>query len=495
MSPCPSGWGEYSGLGPCLCDERQPAFKRKIGAGTMYMTYGATQELLRKYDRPGPRYTSYPTAPVWKRGFTAEDYQQAIDRSNLAPAKPLSLYFHIPFCEMLCYFCGCSTIISRDKGKAADYIDVLGAEIASLGSRFSRSRKVVQLHFGGGTPSSLTPAQNRVLFSHINRWFDVDYREGEISIEIDPRHASDEYLATVRELGVNRISMGVQDFDPVVQKAVNRIQPVELTESVYRKVRDLGFHSINIDLIYGLPFQTVKGFEKTLDEIVRMSPDRLAIFNYAHVPWLKKHMVLIREADLPRPEVKFELMELIGEKLTKAGYVYIGMDHFAKPDDELTQAQTNRTLYRNFQGYTTKAQADLVGIGVTSISMVGDVYAQNEKNLPDYQTKVLSGQIPTHRGYRLSKDDQIRRSVITRIMCDLEVDRVHVLDPFGEDFDRYFASELEELEGYAHDGLLEMQKDRILLTPLGRIFMRNIAMVFDVYLKTAPKGPLFSRTL
>ena len=461
----------------------------------MYLTHSVSQELLRKYDRPGPRYTSYPTAPVWKTDFTAQDYQQAIERSNRQPVKPLSLYFHIPFCEMLCYFCGCSTIISRDKGKAADYIDVLGSEIELLGSLFPRNRKVVQLHFGGGTPSSLTPTQNRVLFSRINQWFDVDYQDGEISIEIDPRHASDDYLETIRELGVNRISMGVQDFDPVVQKAVNRIQPVDLTERVYRKVRDLGFHSINIDLIYGLPFQTVKGFEKTLDEIIRLSPDRLAIFNYAHVPWLKKHMVLIREEDLPRPEVKFELMDLIGEKLTGAGYVYIGMDHFAKPDDELTRAQANRTLYRNFQGYTTKAEADLVGIGVTSISMVDDVYAQNQKGLPDYQSLVVGGKLPIHRGYRLSKDDQIRRVVITRIMCDLEIDRKHVLDVFGESFDQYFASEIGNLAEFAGDGLLEIDSDRIRLTPLGRIFMRNIAMVFDVYLRNAPKGPLFSRTL
>lgn len=461
----------------------------------MYLTHSVSQELLRKYDRPGPRYTSYPTAPVWKTDFTAQDYQQAIGRSNRQPAKPLSLYFHIPFCEMLCYFCGCSTIISRDKGKAADYIDVLGSEIELLGSLFPRNRKVVQLHFGGGTPSSLTPAQNRVLFSRINQSFDVDYQEGEISIEIDPRHASDDYLETIRELGVNRISMGVQDFDPAVQKAVNRIQPVDLTERVYRKVRDLGFHSINIDLIYGLPFQTVKGFEKTLDEIIRLSPDRLAIFNYAHVPWLKKHMVLIREEDLPRLEVKFELMELIGEKLTGAGYVYIGMDHFAKPDDELTRAQANRTLYRNFQGYTTKAEADLVGIGVTSISMVGDVYAQNQKGLPDYQSQVVEGKLPIHRGYRLSKDDQMRRAVITRIMCDLEIDRKHVLDAFGESFDQYFAVEIGSLGEFAGDGLLEIDPDRIRLTPLGRIFMRNIAMVFDIYLRNAPKGPLFSRTL
>ena len=462
----------------------------------MHVSQEISQELLRKYDRPGPRYNSYPTAPVWKTDFTEEDYRNALDRSNLTtPVKPLSLYFHLPFCDTLCYFCGCSTIISRDKGKTADYIDILGEEIASLGRLLPRSRKVVQLHFGGGTPSNLTPAQNRLLFSRINRWFDVDYANGEVSIEIDPRHASDEYLETIREIGVNRISMGVQDFDPSVQKAVNRIQPIELTERVYRKCRDLGFHSINIDLIYGLPLQTVKGFDHTLDEIVRLSPDRLAIFNYAHVPWLKKHMVLIREPDLPRPEVKFELMTLIGEKLTDAGYVYIGMDHFAKPDDELTLAQKSKTLYRNFQGYTTKAQADLVGMGVTSISMVGDVYAQNVKGLPDYQTQVSNGKLPIHRGYRLSKDDLIRRTVITRIMCDLELDRKGFLDSFGEEFDRYFARELKELEGFASDGLLEIRPDRIVLTSLGRVFMRNIAMVFDTYLRNTPKGPLFSRTL
>lgn len=457
---------------------------------------GISPEILKKYDRPGPRYTSYPTAPIWKDDFTATDYRDALDRSNLTtPVKPLSLYFHLPFCDTLCYFCGCSTIISRDKAKTADYIDILGEEIASLGRVVPRSRKVVQLHFGGGTPSNLTPAQNRLLFSRINRWFDVDYANGEISIEIDPRHASDEYLETIREIGVNRISMGVQDFDPLVQKAVNRIQPIELTERVYRKCRDLGFHSINIDLIYGLPLQTVEGFDRTLDEIVRLSPDRLAIFNYAHVPWLKKHMVLIRESDLPRPEVKFELMTLIGERLGTAGYVYIGMDHFAKPDDELTIAQKSKTLYRNFQGYTTKAQADLIGMGVTSISMVGDIYAQNVKSLPDYQTQVLGGKLPIHRGYRLSKDDLIRRMVITRIMCDLEVERKHSLDPYGEDFDRYFARELKELEEFAADGLLFMHPDRIVLTPLGRVFMRNISMVFDTYIRNVPKGPLFSRTL
>ncbi len=462
----------------------------------MFGVQDISPDLLKKYDRPGPRYTSYPTAPVWKTDFTAENYRDAIERANRStPAKPLSLYFHIPFCEELCYFCGCSTIISRDKAKSADYIEILGQEIAFLGSLVPRERRVVQLHLGGGTPSNLTPVQNRIFFNHVNRAFSVDYQKGEISIEIDPRHATDEYLESIRSLGVNRISMGVQDFDPVVQKAVNRIQTYGMTRKVFEKCRELGFHSINIDLIYGLPFQTVEGFGKTLDQVVELSPDRLAVFNYAHVPWLKKHMVLIREGDLPKPETKFDLMMLIGERLTGAGYVYIGMDHFAKPQDELTLAQKNKTLYRNFQGYTTKAQADLIGMGVTAISMVGDVYAQNVKSLADYQTRVSEGRLPTHRGYRLSKDDILRRSIITRIMCDLEIDRRHALDPYGEEFDRYFASEVKELEAFASDGLIEITPDVITLTPLGRVFMRNIAMVFDQYLKAVPRGPLFSRTL
>ncbi|MDA8059712.1 MAG: oxygen-independent coproporphyrinogen III oxidase [Nitrospiraceae bacterium] len=455
-----------------------------------------SQELLKKYDVAGPRYTSYPTAPVWSTDFTAEDYKDAIRRGQSKKIdKPLSLYFHLPFCDSLCYFCGCSVIISRDRGKTADYIDLLASEMALVGPLYSKKRKVVQLHFGGGSPSNLTPPQNRLLFSHINKWFDVDYSQGEISVEIDPRHASNEYLASIRELGVNRISMGVQDFDPKVQLAVNRIQSVELTEGVFNECRKLGFNGINIDLIYGLPFQTVEGFARTLDQVIRMSPDRIAIFNYAHVPWLKKHMVLIKEQDLPSPEVKFALMSMILDRLTGAGYVVIGMDHFAKPDDELTRAQKEYSLYRNFQGYTTKAEADLVGMGVTAISMVGDVYSQNLKSLPEYQKAVMAGEIPVHRGYRLSQDDEMRRQVITRIMCDLEINRKNVLDPFGKDFDQYFKKEIGDLERFRQDGLLNITPEKIVLTTTGRIFMRNIAMTFDRYLNVVAKGPLFSRTL
>ncbi len=453
-------------------------------------------ELLKKYNVAGPRYTSYPTAPVWTTDFTAPDYKKAVHREEARhPGKPLSLYFHVPFCDSLCYFCGCSVIISRDRGKSAEYIDLLAAEMAITAPLYSKDRKVVQLHFGGGSPSNLTPSQNRLLFSHINKWFTVDYDQGEISVEIDPRHASNDYLSSIRDLGVNRISMGVQDFDPRVQAAVNRIQPVELTEKVFNECHRLGFHGINIDLIYGLPFQTLEGFSKTLDEVIRRSPDRIAVFNYAHVPWLKKHMVLIRQEDLPAPEVKFALMTMILERLTGAGYVVIGMDHFAKPEDELTKAQKEHTLYRNFQGYTTKSHADLVGMGVTAISMIGDVYSQNLKSLPDYQKSVMASELPVHRGYRLSKDDELRRHIITRIMCDLEIDRNHVLDPFGESFNQYFKSEIQSLEQFVGDGLLVINDDRILLTEVGRIFMRNIAMIFDRYLNVAAKGPLFSRTL
>jgi oxygen-independent coproporphyrinogen-3 oxidase len=453
-------------------------------------------QLLKKYDRPGPRYTSYPTAPVWREDFTEQDAREELALSNRAkPPRDISLYFHIPFCESLCYFCGCSTIITRDKSKAEDYNGFLEREMAVLGPLLDPSRKVVQLHLGGGTPSSLTPAQTRKLFSSIDSHFHVDYSQGEISAEIDPRAATDEYLDALRGVGVNRISMGVQDFDPKVQEAVHRIQPLSLTERVFRKCRDLHFHSLNIDLIYGLPHQTVEGFSRTLDRIVELSPDRVAVFNYAHVPWLKKHMVLIRESDLPSPDVKFELISLIGEKLEKAGYRFIGMDHFAKPDDELSLAQIDKTLYRNFQGYTTKKNADLVGLGVTAISMVHEAYWQNVKSLPDYASRTLSGKMGVFRGVRLTKDDLIRREIISQIMCDLEIDRKMALFPFGENFDSYFSREIDVLGGFVPDGLLEITPETIRITTLGRVFLRNIAMVFDAYLKEAPKGPLFSRTL
>ena len=452
--------------------------------------------LLKKYDRPGPRYTSYPTAPVWTEEFGEKEAREELARSNSAKTpRDISLYFHIPFCESLCYFCGCSTIITRDKAKAEEYNNFLAREMAVVAPLLDKNRKVVQLHLGGGTPSSLTPAQTRTLFRNIDRHFKVDYKGGEISAEIDPREASNDYLETLKAVGVNRISMGVQDFDPAVQKAVNRIQPHDLTERVFRKCRELAFHSINIDLIYGLPFQTVEGFSRTLDQIIALSPDRIAVFNYAHVPWLKKHMVLIRESTLPPPDVKFALITLIGEKLEKAGYRFIGMDHFAKPDDELFLAQLDKTLYRNFQGYTTKKNADLLGLGVTAISMFDEAYWKNVKALPDYSVRTLSGHLGAFRGFRLSKDDRMRREIISRIMWYLEIDRKKVLSPFGESFDTYFAKEIGVLEGFVPDGLLEILPDKIRITSLGRIFLRNIAMVFDAYLKEAPKGPLFSRTL
>ncbi len=450
--------------------------------------------LLKKYDRPGPRYTSYPTAPVWTEEFGEEEAREALAESNRRGA-PLSLYFHIPFCESLCYFCGCSTIITRDKSRAEEYNDYLAREMGILSSVVDRSRRVIQLHLGGGTPSSLTPFQTRRLFETIDRNFDVDYAKGEISVEIDPRFASDAYLEALREVGVNRISMGVQDFDPKVQEAVHRVQPEAVTKRVAERCRSLGFHSLNVDLIYGLPYQTVESFSRTLDEVIRLSPERIAVFNYAHVPWLKKHMVLIREETLPPPDVKFALIRLIGEKLGSAGYRFIGMDHFARPDDELSLAQTDKTLYRNFQGYTTKKNAELLGVGVTAISMLDRAYFQNARALPDYAARILSGRLGTFRGFRLSADDRMRREIISRIMCDLEIDRAKVLAPFGESFDRTFASEIAILEGFVSDGLLEITPERIRITDLGRIFLRNIAMVFDGYLKEAPRGPLFSRTL
>ncbi len=450
--------------------------------------------LLKKYDRPGPRYTSYPTAPVWTEEFSETEAREALDESNRGGA-PLSLYFHIPFCESLCYFCGCSTIITRDKSRAEEYNDYLARELGVLSSVLDPKRRVIQLHLGGGTPSSLTPFQTRRLFESINKNFTVDYREGEISVEIDPRFSADSYLETLREVGVNRISMGVQDFDPKVQEAVHRVQPEEVTVRVARKSRELGFHSLNIDLIYGLPYQTVESFSRTLDRVIEISPDRIAVFNYAHVPWLKKHMVLIREETLPPPDAKFALIRLIGDKLGNAGYRFIGMDHFARPDDELSRAQKEKTLYRNFQGYTTKKNAELVGSGVTAISMLDRAYFQNARALPDYASRILSGRMGTFRGFRLSEDDRMRREIISHIMFNLEIDRATALFPFGESFDKVFGPEIATLEGFVPDGLLEITSEKIRITDLGRIFLRNIAMVFDRYLREAPKGPLFSRTL
>jgi oxygen-independent coproporphyrinogen-3 oxidase len=453
-----------------------------------------TEEFLSKYNRPGPRYTSYPTAPVWTESFGPDDLEQEFLAADRA-ARPVSLYMHLPFCEALCLFCACNVVIQKDKSAASPYLEVLKREIAHVAERVSRSRPVVQLHWGGGTPTYLSPAQLDDLFAFTRARFSFA-PDAEIGVEVDPRVTSREHLATLRRLGFNRLSMGIQDFHPEVQAAVHRIQPFEMTRDLIREARRLGFESINVDLIYGLPYQTPERFARTVGQIIELSPDRIAMFSYAHVPWLKKQQGSFAK-HLPEGLAKFHIFRSGLLKFLEAGYLYIGMDHFARPGDELAIAQENRTLHRNFQGYTTKAGADLYGTGVSSISGIGDSYAQNYRDLPAYKTAVAARGIATMRGYRLSPDDRIRRAVISRLLCHTVLRKREIDTQFGIRFDDYFAPELEHLTPFLEDGLVTHSGDEIRATMLGRIFIRNIAMVFDPYLERQQlaQRPLFSKTL
>lgn len=452
-------------------------------------------DILKKYTKAGPRYTSYPTAPIFSEDFKAGDFERKIKETNSTDNPPdLSLYFHLPFCRSVCYFCGCNVVYTKRGDKADQYLDYLEKEIAMVASMQKPGREVAQIHFGGGTPTFLSTDQLRRLHRAIIDNFTLSAAI-EAGVEIDPREASDDHIRTLREIGFNRISMGIQDFDPKVQKAVHRVQTEELSRHVIDVCRQERFDSINIDLIYGLPHQSVRSFEKTVDKIIEINPDRMAVFNFAYVPWMKPIQKIIKEEDLPSAAEKFEILKMVIEKFTTAGYVYVGMDHFAKPDDELFVAQREKTLYRNFQGYTTKAGCDLYGIGVTSISQVGNCYVQNQHELPDYYQAIEEGRLPTWRGYELNEDDILRRYIITRIMCDFELEFADVEGMFGLDFKKHFALELGELEPMTRDNLLTISDDRITVSDLGRILIRNIAMVFDIYLRKPEKEMRFSKTV
>ncbi|RME83992.1 MAG: oxygen-independent coproporphyrinogen III oxidase [Planctomycetota bacterium] len=450
-------------------------------------------DMLKKYSRPGPRYTSYPTAPHFSSAFREEDYRKEIEESNRNPNLPLSLYFHLPFCKTLCYYCGCNMMITHSSKKIDDYIDWLEKEMALLAPLIHPERKVSQLHWGGGSPDYLSPEQIERLFHRITKYFSF-CSESEIGIEIDPRRLTETHLSTIRRLGFNRISFGVQDFDEKVQKAVNRIQSEELTRRVVEEARELGFHSINLDLIYGLPYQTLESYQRTLEKILQLSPDRLAVFHYAHVPWLKKHQKMIPQEALPSTEEKLKMVKMIIETLTSAGYVYIGMDHFAKEDDPLTKALREKSLHRNFQGYTTFRGAEIYGFGITSISQLQNAYIQNVKLIPPYQGKLEKGKLPVALGRRLTKDDQIRRYVIIELMCNSLVQKRDVENRFGISFDSYFAKDLPKLEEFIKDGLVQERKDSILVTEAGRLVIRNIAMCFDAYLKNNQEN-MYSKTI
>ena len=464
----------------------KPADKFEIGQ--------LTDATLEKYNRPGPRYTSYPTAPVWKDDFGPDDLESYYERAEAA-ATPLSLYMHIPFCESLCLFCACTVSIQKDKRVAIPYLDALKREIDHVAGHVSKKRPVIQFHWGGGTPTYLTPAQMEDLFGYTRERFSFS-PDAEIGIEIDPRVTNRAHLETLRQLGFNRLSMGIQDFQPKVQETIHRVQPYELTRDLIVAARELGFESLNVDLIYGLPHQTADSFKDTIDRTLTLAPDRVAMFSYAHVPWLKKQQGSF-QMYLPEGMEKFRIFRAGLERFLDAGYLYIGMDHFALPGDELAIAQQNRTLHRNFQGYTTKAGADLYGMGVSAISSIGEAYAQNRREVPAYQETVETRGIATMRGYRLSQDDVLRRAVIGRLLCHTVIPKHEVEQQFGISFDEYFAPELQRLEEARDEGLVALDSGEIRVTPLGRIFIRNVAMTFDRYLheQQMDKRSLFSKTL
>lgn len=449
--------------------------------------------LINRYDKAGPRYTSYPTALELHEGFGDEAYREHIDKSNAAGG-PLSLYFHIPFCDTVCFYCACNKIVTKNRDHAQPYLDNLYKEIALQGDLFDRNRVVNQLHWGGGTPTFLSFEQMQKLMQVTRAHFSLrDDDQGEYSIEIDPRETDDRTIHQLRELGFNRISLGVQDFDPAVQKAVNRLQSEEQTFAVLAAARAEGFRSTNIDLIYGLPLQTVATFSRTLDKILAALPDRFSIFNYAHMPARFKTQRQINDADLPTADVKLDILQMVGQRLTEAGYVYIGMDHFAKPDDELAIAQREGKLYRNFQGYSTHSDCDLVGLGITSIGRVGDAYVQNAKELAEYDKLIGQGRLPVFKGVELNDDDKLRRAVITQLICHFDLTFAAIEQAFDVDFHDYFADELKALAPMQGDGLLTVSEQAIHVLPAGRLLIRNICMVFDRYL--AQKQQQFSKVI
>ncbi|MCW8933101.1 MAG: oxygen-independent coproporphyrinogen III oxidase [Gammaproteobacteria bacterium] len=452
-------------------------------------------QLIQKYDIAGPRYTSYPTAVQFTDDFTEQNYRQQAAKSNLS-GRDLSLYFHLPFCDTICYYCACNKVITKDRSKADPYLDLLHKEIAMQGQLFDSSRKVNQLHWGGGTPTFISHQQMAELMQVTRKHFNLhDDDSGEYSIEIDPREVTRESIKLLREIGFNRMSLGVQDFDTAVQKAVNRIQSEEQTLNAINSAREFGFKSISTDLIYGLPLQTEKSFSATLNRIIDISPDRISLFNYAHMPTLFKPQRRINEDDMPSAKIKLNILKQSIEQLTNAGYVYIGMDHFAKPDDELCIAQQQGKLYRNFQGYATHADCDLVGMGITSIGTIDNSFAQNVKSLDEYQQLIGAGKLAIFRGVEIDHDDLLRRAVIMQLICHFNLNFSDIESKFSIDFKVYFAAEIKRLAVMCDDGLIEMNEQSITVTPKGRLLIRNVCMVFDRYLNEKQTNQRFSKAI
>ncbi|WP_457596695.1 oxygen-independent coproporphyrinogen III oxidase [Hydrogenimonas sp.] len=447
-----------------------------------------------KYSKPGPRYTSYPTAVEFSEAFTYDDYLSRL--KNRDPKKPLSLYVHLPFCRSACYFCGCNVVFTSKEEKKSRYLDYLRREVAMLAEAMDTSSEVVQFHFGGGTPTFYGAEQLDTIMTFIKEAFPRFAKDAEVSCEIDPRFFDEAQMKVLQKHGFNRISFGVQDFDEKVQQAVHRIQPYEITKAAVELARRYGIESVNIDLIYGLPYQTLESFKKTLELAHSLDPDRLAVFNYAHVPWLKKTMRKLDETTIPSPDVKLAILQHTIDYFTQNGYRMIGMDHFAKPDDELFKAIDKGELHRNFQGYTTRGGVDLIGIGLTSIGEGEDYYAQNFKELPAYEAAIDGGRLPFWRGVALSEDDRIRKAVIMDLMSNFHLDIPRIEKRFGIDFFDYFADSLEALKPMEEEGLVTISPEGIEVSETGTLVIRNIAMPFDAYMqKHAGSQKTFSKTV
>ncbi len=452
-------------------------------------------QIIRRFDVNGPRYTSYPTADRFVEAFDSDAAKLWLSKRNIGGiSRPLSLYFHIPFCNTICYYCACNKIITKDHGRSAKYLKYLAKEVALQSEYLDGNREVIQLHWGGGTPTFLSHDEMRQLMDATRKHFKL-LDGGEYSIEVDPRKVDRATVALLGELGFNRMSVGVQDFDEKVQQAVNRIQSEEETANVIDAARANGFKSVSVDLIYGLPHQTVMGFNRTLERVLAMDPDRLSIYNYAHLPSLFKPQRRIAEPDLPSADAKLQILALAIRKLTEAGYVFIGMDHFAKPNDELAVAQRQGRLHRNFQGYSTYADCDMLSFGISSIGKVGPTYSQNVKTLDEYYDRLDAGMLPVFRGIELTADDILRRSIIQALMCHFELSIESIESAHLIDFHKYFAGELEDLKEMEHAGLLKVEREWITVLPPGRMLVRIISMVFDRYLRADRQRTRYSKVI
>jgi oxygen-independent coproporphyrinogen-3 oxidase len=467
---------------------------KKLLPGVTFMAITARRDagptlddLLARYQVQGPRYTSYPTAPTWTPQFNTDDFRAALSRVGEKPGdRALSLYVHLPFCQSLCWYCGCNVVIAKDRGPVDLYLDALSRELELVCAQLGPRRTLRQVHWGGGTPTFLTEPQLTRLWGELQRRFDV-LPEAEVAIEVHPAQSTESQLRLLRSLGFNRVSMGLQDFDPEVQRATHRIQTPEATGALLQCARQLGFMGVNFDLIYGLPYQTEKSWARTLSKVLELRPDRLAVYSFAHIPELLKHQRRMPADAMPKGRAKLDLFLAAYDTLTGAGYGPIGMDHFALPEDELSRAQAERKLGRNFQGYTVNWASDVVAVGASAISSVGGAYAQNVRNLKVYYQRIGRGELATERGFLLSEDDDRRRGVITQLMCNFWVD-------LGSEAQARFSEELERLQALEEDGLVRRRGNQLEVTPMGRLFVRNVAMVFDAYLaRAAPTR--FSQTV